>query len=310
MKTEAEAVIAAYEKALAEARFEAQITLREAIARLQAESAESQRKVAEELARETAGGERRIEAAKRAALDLYAKSRPRWRVGRCASSPGAPPTRRVPPPRSTRRCRSADARILRDAEFWVLVAFVIAISYLVYKGKAPILAGLDARSAKIKFELDEASRLREEAQSRLAEFQRRQRDAAKEVAAIAALATGEAERAAVQGARDFEAAIERRKRLALEKIALAETKALGRGTQPRGRRRDRGGRRDARARPRRGPARHAHRRSDCRPAADAQLAQITRFRAASALPRWRRGDGSVARARRRYRRNRTCSQSA
>ncbi len=68
MKSEAEAVIAAYEKALAEARMEAQITLRETAERLQAELALRQRQVAEELARETGAAERRIEAAKRAAL--------------------------------------------------------------------------------------------------------------------------------------------------------------------------------------------------------------------------------------------------
>lgn len=68
MKNEAEAVIAAYEKALAEARMQAQVTLRETTERLNAEAAERQRKVAEELARETAAGERRIEAAKREAL--------------------------------------------------------------------------------------------------------------------------------------------------------------------------------------------------------------------------------------------------
>ena len=69
MKNEAEAVIAAYNKALAEARMQAQITLRETTERLNALSAERQRKVAEELAHETAIAERRIDAAKRQALD-------------------------------------------------------------------------------------------------------------------------------------------------------------------------------------------------------------------------------------------------
>ncbi len=68
MKSEAEAVIAAYDKALAEARMQAQITLRETVEKLNAESAERQRKVAEELAQETNAAERRIDAAKRAAL--------------------------------------------------------------------------------------------------------------------------------------------------------------------------------------------------------------------------------------------------
>ena len=69
MKNEAEAVIAAYDKALAEARMQAQITLRETTEQLNAQSGERQRKVAEELARQTAAAERQIEAAKRAALD-------------------------------------------------------------------------------------------------------------------------------------------------------------------------------------------------------------------------------------------------
>lgn len=67
-KNEAEAVIAAYEKALAEARQQAQITLRETVEALNAKSAERQRKVAEELAQETAAAERRIDEAKRNAL--------------------------------------------------------------------------------------------------------------------------------------------------------------------------------------------------------------------------------------------------
>jgi F-type H+-transporting ATPase subunit b len=68
MKSEAEAVMAAYDKALAEARQQAQITLRETSEQLAAQAAERQRKVAEELARETSAAERRIEAAKRETL--------------------------------------------------------------------------------------------------------------------------------------------------------------------------------------------------------------------------------------------------
>ncbi len=115
---------------------------------------------------------------------------------------------------------------MRDAEFWVLVAFVIAIAFLVYKTKGILTAALDARAVKIKAELDEARQLRDEAQTKLAEYQRKQRDALKEAEAIIAYAKAEAERVAAQGARDLEAAIERRRRMALEKVALAEAKAL------------------------------------------------------------------------------------
>jgi len=115
---------------------------------------------------------------------------------------------------------------MMEAEFWVLVAFVVAIGFLVYKVKDTVTGGLDARAAKIKAELDEAQKLRDEAQAKLAEFQLKQRDALKEAEGIIALAREEAQRLAAQGARDLEAAIERRRRLAQEKIALEEQKAM------------------------------------------------------------------------------------
>jgi F-type H+-transporting ATPase subunit b len=68
MKTQAEAVIAAYERALAEARAEAQRTLKETTERLNAQAAERLREIAQKLAGETAAAERRIAEAKAAAL--------------------------------------------------------------------------------------------------------------------------------------------------------------------------------------------------------------------------------------------------
>jgi F-type H+-transporting ATPase subunit b len=115
---------------------------------------------------------------------------------------------------------------MMEAEFWVLVAFVIAIGFLIYKVKGTVASALDARAAKIKTELDEAQKLRDEAQARLAEFQLKQRDALKEAEGIIALAKDEAQRLAAQGAKDLEAAIERRRRMAQEKIALEEQKAM------------------------------------------------------------------------------------
>jgi F-type H+-transporting ATPase subunit b len=68
MKTEAEAVIAAYERALAEARIEAQGVMRDVTEKLNAEAAERQHKLAATLAAETAAAERRIAEAKSQAL--------------------------------------------------------------------------------------------------------------------------------------------------------------------------------------------------------------------------------------------------
>ena len=115
--------------------------------------------------------------------------------------------------------------LFRDPEFWVAIAFVIAVGLVLWKSAPMIAKSLDDRAAKIKAELDEAQRLSEDAQRTLAEFQRKQRDAFKEAEQIAALAKSEAERAAAQAARDLEAALQRRQTQALEKIALAEVKA-------------------------------------------------------------------------------------
>lgn len=115
---------------------------------------------------------------------------------------------------------------LKTPEFWVFVSFVLFIG-LTYK---PIMAkiggALDARAAKIKAELDEAHGLREEAQKLLAEYQRKQRDTAKETEAIIARAKEEGERLRKQAAADLEERIARRERMAMEKIEQAEAAAL------------------------------------------------------------------------------------
>ena len=113
-----------------------------------------------------------------------------------------------------------------EAEFWVLIAFVISMAIVVWKARGAMLGMLDRRAEKIKAELDEARRLAEEAQKALAQHQLRQRDALKEAEAIIAQARAEAERAANEGRKDLAAALERRKRLAVEKLALEEQKAL------------------------------------------------------------------------------------
>jgi F-type H+-transporting ATPase subunit b len=87
--------------------------------------------------------------------------------------------------------------MLATAEFWVAVAFAIFVGVLIYLGAHKlIIDALDERAAKIKAELDEARRLREEAQSLLAEYERKKDDAAREAAGIIEGAKQEAERLA------------------------------------------------------------------------------------------------------------------
>ncbi|HLJ22298.1 MAG TPA: F0F1 ATP synthase subunit B [Stellaceae bacterium] len=116
--------------------------------------------------------------------------------------------------------------IFHDPELAVAIAFVIAIVVVSKKVWQSLAGLLDERAAKIKAELDEAQKLKDDAQKTLGQFQRRQRDALQEAEAIVAHAREDAVRFAERAKRDLAAVIERRQRLAQEKIALAEAKAL------------------------------------------------------------------------------------
>ena len=116
--------------------------------------------------------------------------------------------------------------ILHDAEFWVLVAAVIFVIAVFKPASRALTGGLDARTARIRGELDEARRLREEAERLVADYKARQQAASTEAEAIVAHAKAEAERIAAQSARDLELAVERRQRMAEDRIAQAEAKAL------------------------------------------------------------------------------------
>jgi F-type H+-transporting ATPase subunit b len=116
--------------------------------------------------------------------------------------------------------------LLHDPEFWVLVAFLIVVVGLVRLTSPMIAKSLDERAARIKTELDEAQRLREDAERALADYQRRQRDALKDAEGIIAQAKAEAERFGRKAAQDLEETIERRTRQAEEKIAQEEAKAI------------------------------------------------------------------------------------
>ena len=116
--------------------------------------------------------------------------------------------------------------MLNDPTFWVAVAFFVFAGLMVWKARQPVLKGLDARAERIRAELDEAQRLREEAQKALAEYKRKQRDAAKEAEDLLANARHEADLLRRQAAADLEQTLARREKAALEKIAQAETQAV------------------------------------------------------------------------------------
>ncbi len=118
--------------------------------------------------------------------------------------------------------------ILSTPEFWVAAALVIFVAFLVYYG-VPGLIGkaLDERADAIRTELDEARRLREEAQNLLADYQRKAREAEEEAKTIIDLAKREAEAMAAETRQSLQETVARRARQAEDKIARAEAQALG-----------------------------------------------------------------------------------
>lgn len=118
-------------------------------------------------------------------------------------------------------------KLIDNPEFWVLIAFLIFCGMLLW-AKVPGLVGkaLDDRAEAIRKELDEAQRLRKEAEQLLADYQRKAREAEAEAKTIIETANREAESMAAQAKKALAESVERRTKLAQEKIARAEAQAV------------------------------------------------------------------------------------
>ena len=116
---------------------------------------------------------------------------------------------------------------LGNTDFIVLIAFLLFIGVLVYLKVPSLLAGmLDKRADAIRAELDEAKALREEAQTVLAGYERKQREVAEHSVRIIEHAKEEARVAAAQAKEDLKLAMARRMQGAVEQIASAQAKAV------------------------------------------------------------------------------------
>ena len=114
-----------------------------------------------------------------------------------------------------------------QAEFWVAVAFIILMGVFGWFGiHRTILKALDTRSERIKQELNDARRLRDEAASLLASYKARHASAEREAADIITSAKEEAERIAAEAKTKMEDFVARRTKTAESKIALAEAQAV------------------------------------------------------------------------------------
>jgi F-type H+-transporting ATPase subunit b len=114
-----------------------------------------------------------------------------------------------------------------EPETWVAVAFVILMVLFAYLGiHRTVLTALDKRADRIKAELDDARRLKEEAAALLAEYKSKRTSAEREAEEIIANAKAEAERIASEAKAKMEDFVARRTKTAEGKIALAEAQAL------------------------------------------------------------------------------------
>ncbi len=116
--------------------------------------------------------------------------------------------------------------LLHDPTFWTAIAFVIFIVALFKPVKKALMAGLDSRIEQIRAEVEEAQRLREEAQTLLASYQRKQREAAQEAENIVTQAKEDAALHRAEARKSLEEMLRRQEALAIGKIAQAEAAAV------------------------------------------------------------------------------------
>jgi F-type H+-transporting ATPase subunit b len=114
-----------------------------------------------------------------------------------------------------------------DATFWATIALLIFLAIVIYYKVPGMISGqLDQRAGKIQNELDEARRLREEAQQLLADYQRKRKEAEAEAQGIVDAAKREAKALAADAKVKTEEYVTRRTAFAEQKIAQAERDAI------------------------------------------------------------------------------------
>ena len=113
------------------------------------------------------------------------------------------------------------------ATMWAAIALLIFLGIMIYiKVPAMVSKSLDERAGRIQKELDEAKRLREEAQALLAEYQKKRKEAEQEAEAIVEAAKHEASVLAEEAHKRTEDYVARRTVVAEQKIGQAEREAI------------------------------------------------------------------------------------
>ena len=116
--------------------------------------------------------------------------------------------------------------LLQDTSFWTAVGLVTFFILIWRFGAFKSLGkSLDDRAEAIRTELDEARRLREEAQELLASYKRKQAEAAEEADKIKRQAKADADYMREEAQKEIAERVERRTALAEARIAQAEAAA-------------------------------------------------------------------------------------
>ena len=116
--------------------------------------------------------------------------------------------------------------LLSNETFWVAIALVVFLGIAFKPAKKAILGALDGKIDEVKAEVEHAAKLRDEAQALLAEYERKQQQSANHAEEMVAAAKREAEEAKTKAEEELRLSLERQQKLALERIAMAEEKAL------------------------------------------------------------------------------------
>ncbi|MGE0753825.1 MAG: F0F1 ATP synthase subunit B [Alphaproteobacteria bacterium] len=116
--------------------------------------------------------------------------------------------------------------MLHNPMFWVSLSFVMFMAFALLKFSGTFVGSLDKRSARIRQELEEAKRLRMEAEAVLADYKQKQARYLKEAEDMLAKSRVDAAEYARQAERDLQASLDTRMKQAVEKIAQEEANAI------------------------------------------------------------------------------------
>lgn len=116
--------------------------------------------------------------------------------------------------------------LAHDTSLWVAISFVVFV-FIAYKmGRNAVVGGLDNKINEIKEEIENAERLRVEAQELLAQYQRKQRDAEKEAADILAKAEDQAKLLKDNAQKELAEVMDRRETQLAERLRRIEENAI------------------------------------------------------------------------------------